>query len=167
MLGLIMCSIKAQAEFSIKSDSFENNKNIPIKFTCDGHDFSPEISWDNIPEGTKSIALLVDDPDAPTKEPFVHWIIYNIAPNQKNLNENIKNNLPEGIKQGSNHFKTIGYRGPCPPKGETHRYFFKLYALDIPVVSQKDNISKAEFLDIIKGHDLAQAQIIGTYKRKA
>jgi len=151
-------------EIKITSPAFENGGLIPPKYTCDGADISPPLKWDAVPQGTKSIALICDDPDAPIGT-FVHWVLFNLPPEAKELVENIpaNNDLPNGAKQGTNDFGKIGYRGPCPPSG-THRYFFKLYALD----TQTDltpGARKPELLKAMEGHILAQGQLMGKYKR--
>ncbi len=117
--------------FSISSQSFPANANIPRKFTCQGADVSPELSWQNLPAGTKSIALIADDPDAPAGT-WTHWILFNLPPDVSSLPEGTPKDdqLPNGALQGRNDFRKVGYNGPCPPVGKPHRYFFKMYALD-------------------------------------
>ncbi len=116
---------------AISSTAFSNGGMIPSRYTCDGANISPPLQWSGLPAGTKTVALIVDDPDAPAKT-WVHWVVYDLPANTTQLPENIKpqENLAGGGKQGTNDFKKIGYGGPCPPSG-THRYFFKLYAVDI------------------------------------
>lgn len=152
-------------EMKITSASFEEGGMIPSKYTCDGQNISPQLSWTGIPKGTKSVALLCDDPDAPVGD-WVHWLIFNIPPLLTDLKENIHigKNLENGAIQGLNDFKKNGYGGPCPP-GETHRYFFKLYALD-SILTEDPNMTKAKFLKEISGHILGEAQLMGKYKRK-
>lgn len=150
----------------IKSPAFEEMKLIPIKYTCNGKDISPALSWRDLPPGTKSLVLIVDDPDAPDpkapKMTWVHWVLYNIPPETDGLCEGIKR-LPEGTLEGLNDWKRTGYGGPCPPIG-THRYFFKLYALDVLLPDLKKP-TKTKLLKVIKGHILGEAQLIGTYQR--
>lgn len=152
----------------LTSQSFSHNGEIPQRFTCDGDDISPNLAWSGLPEGTKSLALIVDDPDAPDpaapKMVFVHWVLYNIPPELGGLPENLTdNNLPQGMREGINDFKKTGYGGPCPPTGR-HRYFHKLYALDkiLPDLSEP---SKDELLQTMEGHILEQAELVGTYQR--
>jgi Raf kinase inhibitor-like YbhB/YbcL family protein len=148
----------------IKSSAFGSGEMISSKYTCDGADFSPPLEWAASPAGTKSFALICDDPDAPMGT-WVHWVIYDIPPTATMLAEGItrEKDLPGGGTQGINDFRKIGYGGPCPPGG-THRYFFKLYALDT-MLGLKSGITKDQLLKAMRGHILAEAQIMGTYKR--
>lgn len=152
--------------FQIKSPAFENGQPIPVKYTGQGKDVSPPLEWSGAPAGTKSFALINDDPDAPVGT-WVHWVIYDIPANATNLAENIpaKETLPDGSKQGLNDWGRVGYGGPMPPPGKPHRYFFKLYALDT-VLNLKPRATKAELLRAMQGHILAQAELMGTYQRK-
>lgn len=149
----------------IKSSAFQNGADIPRKYTCDGSDVSPPLTWENPPSGTKGFALIADDPDAPAGT-WVHWVIYDLPANTKELAEGAKPNetLASGAKQGINDFRRIGYGGPCPPRGPAHRYFFKLYALDAQT-NLKPRATKQQLLDAMKGHILAEAQLMGRYKR--
>lgn len=151
-------------EIKITSPAFEEGGMIPKRYTCEGEDVSPPLSWDNIPEGTESIALICDDPDAPMGT-WVHWVIYNIPPAVRELPENIpaKDILPDGTRQGITDFRRIGYGGPCPPGG-THRYFFKIYALDT-LLDLPPGITKRELLKAMEGHIIGQGQLIGKYRR--
>jgi|SRR6056297_2216651 len=144
----------------IKSSAFKNQKNIPTKFTCQGQDISPELSFENVPENTKYFALVVDDPDAPGQT-FVHWLLWNIPANKKELEQDFK---PESALQGKNDFGKLEYGGPCPPSG-THRYRFKLYALDSKLDLDK-GASKIDLEKAMKGKVLKQAQLIGLYQKK-
>ena len=148
----------------IKSPAFENNGIIPKQYSCDGINISPPLSWSNIPEGAKSLALILDDPDAPTGT-WVHWIIYNMPPASKGLQEGVIpiQEMAHETKQGINDFKKIGYGGPCPPSG-THRYFFKLYALDTKL-TLKSGATKKQLENAIKGHIILQGELIGKYKK--
>ena len=148
----------------IKSSAFGSGKSIPSKYTCDGADFSPPLEWSGSPAGTKSFALICDDPDAPMGT-WVHWVIYEIPSATTMLAEGIfrEKELPGGGIQGINDFRRIGYGGPCPPGG-THRYFFKLFALDA-MLSLKPGLTKDQLLKAMRGHILAEAQTMGTYKR--
>lgn len=149
----------------IKSADFKEGGEIPKKFTCEGEDISPELEWENVPEGTKSFALICDDPDAPVGV-WVHWVIYNIPSNFRKLERNVPkvSKLENGILQGKNSWPRIGYNGPCPPPGKPHRYYFKLYALDT-ILNLKEGATKEELLNAMKGHILAEAQTMGTYRR--
>jgi Raf kinase inhibitor-like YbhB/YbcL family protein len=149
----------------IESASFTQNQSIPSKYTCDGPDVSPPLEWKNIPEKAKSIVLICDDPDAPAGV-WVHWVCYDIPPVKKSLSEGIpkSDSLPIGGKQGITDFGSIGYGGPCPPSG-THRYFFKIYALD-RMLGWPAGKTKKDIEHAIKGHILAQGQFIGVYSKK-
>lgn len=151
---------------NIKSPSFSQGQPIPTKHTCDAEDISPALQWNEVPEVAKSIALICDDPDAPMGT-WVHWVLYDLPATETSLTENVekKEELPNGAKQGRNDFKKIGYGGPCPPKGNPHRYFFKLYALDI-ALNLKSGATKSDVENAMKGHIIAQGQLMGTYKRK-
>jgi len=152
-------------EIKITSSAFEDGGLIPAKYTCDGADVSPPLQWDAVPEGTKSIAFICDDPDAPMGT-WVHWVLFNLPSDAKELAENIptEETLPNGAKQGVNDFGRVGYGGPCPPGG-THRYFFKIYALDTEVGLQA-GADKRRLLKTMEGHILGQDQLIGKYKRQ-
>lgn len=161
-------SANAQAgkmSFQISSSSFESGGMIPKKFTCDAADVSPELSWNGAPQGTKSFALIADDPDAPAGT-WTHWVIYDLPPNLTNLAENTPktDELPDGAAQGRNSFKKIGYNGPCPPPGKAHRYFFRLFALD-QKLEIKPGASKEEVEHAVQGHILAEAEVVGKYQR--
>lgn len=149
----------------LKSPAFQNGGDIPQKHTCDGTDVSPPLRWENAPTGTKAFALISDDPDAPVGT-WVHWVIYDLPADSKELAEGVATSetLPNGAKQGINDFRKVGYGGPCPPPGPAHRYFIKLYALDSPT-NLKPRATKQQLLDAIKGHILAEAQLMGRYKR--
>ncbi len=150
---------------NVTSTAFKNEGMIPAKYTCDGEDISPPLSWQAVPEGTQSIALIADDPDAPMGT-WVHWVAWNIPAEQDGLDENIakKPKLDNGTLQGITNFGTHGYGGPCPPSG-THRYYFKIYALDTKLDVAGDS-TKADLLNAMEGHILAQGQIMGKYKRQ-
>lgn len=151
--------------FTIQSSDFTNGGDIPRAFTCDGEDRSPSLSWSGAPQGTKSFALIADDPDAPSGT-WVHWVVYDIPAKTQSLTGGIEKleQLPDGSKQGRNDFRKIGYGGPCPPPGKPHRYFFKLYALDSDL-KLPAGASKAEVERAMKGRILAQAEFMGRYKR--
>jgi Raf kinase inhibitor-like YbhB/YbcL family protein len=149
----------------ITSTAFQNEGMIPEKYTCDGEDLSPALKFEAIPAGTKSTLLICDDPDAPSGN-WNHWILYNIPPNITELDEgiSIEKLKSKGILSGTNDFKKKEYGGPCPPGG-THRYFFKFYALD-EMLNPEKLLSRNEILKEIAGHILAQAELMGKYKRK-
>ena len=146
------------------SPSFEHGGMIPKKYTCDGEDISPPLKWKNVPSGTKSFVLICDDPDAPMGT-WVHWVYYDIPANVRSLPEGILpvENPEIGGTQGINDFKKIGYGGPCPPFG-THRYFFKLYAID-KVLNLPAGLTKEEVLRKIEGHVIGKAVLMGRYSR--
>jgi len=152
-------------EIKVTSSAFAEGGMIPPKYTCDGQDISPPLEWDAVPEGTKSIALISDDPDAPGGT-WVHWVLFNLPAETRKLEENIPpdKTLPNGARQGTTGFERIGYGGPCPPSG-THRYFFKIYALDTKL-DLAAGARKRELLKAMEGHILGQGQLIGKYKRK-
>ena len=145
--------------FSIESTAFKNSSSIPKKYTCDGKDVNPPLVIQNVPNGTKSLALIVDDPDAPVGI-WVHWVVYNIDPGTREIAEN---SVPQGSVQGINDFNKTTYGGPCPPSG-THRYFFKLYALDTKL-DIKGKVVKRDVEKAMKGHIVGEAQTMGTYRR--
>jgi Raf kinase inhibitor-like YbhB/YbcL family protein len=145
---------------NIYSPAFKNNSHIPAKYTCDGQDLNPPLLIENVPSGAKSLALIVDDPDAPVGT-WVHWVVWNIPPGSKEIKEN---SVPQDARQGINDFGKHNYGGPCPPPG-THRYFFKLYALDT-LLNLGANSTKADLENAMAGHIIEQAQIIGLYKRR-
>ena len=151
----------------ISSASFSNNAPIPTQYTCEGQDVSPPLSWSAIPEGTQSLVLIVDDPDAPDpaapKMTWVHWVLYNLPPDSQGLEENVRQ-LPIGAGEGLNDWKRTGYGGPCPPIGR-HRYFHKLYALDV-VLPDLHRPTKAAIEQAMRGHVLAQAELVGTYQKR-
>lgn len=149
----------------LKSSVFSNEGNIPSKYTCDGADVSPPLQWSGAPEGTKSFALISDDPDAP-KGTWVHWVVWNIPAERTMFEENQPKTvtLADGTHQGITDFKRPGYGGPCPPSG-VHRYYFKLYALDAEL-KLPDDSNKAKLEAAMKGHVLAEARYMGTYSRK-
>lgn len=151
-------------QIAITSNAFDEGGLIPSKYTCDGVDVSPPLRWDGIPEGAASIALICDDPDAPMGT-WVHWVLFNLPARAKELAENIPTTetLADGARQGINDFGKIGYGGPCPPSG-THRYFFKIYALDTQL-DLATGADKSQLLEAMEGHILAQGQLMGKYKR--
>jgi len=147
------------------SPAFKDGGTIPSKYTCDGDDVSPPLEWSNVPEDTKSLALICDDPDAPMGT-WVHWVLYGLPADTTSLPEGVPTNEAiEGVAlQGTNDFKRIGYGGPCPPPGKPHRYFFKLYALDTEL-DLKPGAKKKDLEKAMKGHVLAKGQLVGRYQR--
>lgn len=139
---------------------FAHNDNIPSKYTCDGEDAAPELIISEVPENTKSLVLIVDDPDAPMGT-WVHWVLYNIPTETTKINAQ---NLTQGTKQGMTDFGRIGWGGPCPPSG-THRYFFKLYAID-KTLDLPEGATKAQVENVIKNHIIEKVELVGLYKRK-
>ena len=152
-------------EIKIESPAFKEGAFIPEQYTCDGSNISPPLNWGDPPEGTTSIVLISDDPDAPMGT-WVHWVVYNIPPSVREFPENIPavKTLDNGALQGTTDFGRIGYGGPCPPSG-THRYFFKLYALDT-MLNFGPGATKKQVVEAMKGHVLAEGQLMGRYKRK-
>ena len=155
--------------FSLRSPSFESQGSIPAKHTCEGDEASPALGWSDAPAATKSFALIVDDPDAPDprapRTTWVHWVLYNIPPSTTALPEGARAaDLPEGTREGINDFKRAGYGCPCPPIGR-HRYFHKIYALDL-VLPDLGTPTKAQLEKAMAGHVIAEAQLIGTYEKQ-
>lgn len=150
-------------EIKVTSTVFEEGGMIPKKYTCDGIDASPPLAWTSVPVGTRSLALICYDVDVPIRA-WIQWIIFNIPADVKGLSENIppQRRLPNGAKQGINDFSEVGYGGPCPP-GSTHRYYFKLYALD-KGINLEARATKAQLLNAMEGHILAEGQLMGKYK---
>ena len=150
--------------FELISTAFEQGEPIPVKYSCDGEDISPSLAWGDPPVGTQSLALIMDDPDAPGGT-WVHWVLFNISPDLRELQENLpitgKNQDPNAIFVGDNSWGRADYGGPCPPSG-THRYFFKLYALDT-TISLLPGATKQELVSAMDGHVLAEADLMGTF----
>lgn len=152
------------AELTVKSSAFEHEGPIPREYTCDGADVSPPLSWDDGPAGTQCYALIMDDPDAPGPQPWVHWVAWNIPgpalvdviPKQATMDD--------GMMQGMNSWPKVGYGGPCPPSG-THRYYFKVYALDTDL-DLGSATTKEMLLAAMANHILAQGELMGTYQRQ-
>lgn len=154
-----------KAAIILTSNDFAANLPIPAKFTCDGRNISPHLAWKNIPAKTKSIAIICEDPDAPGGT-WTHWIVFNIPPTISQLEQNTpkKTRLSNGICQGINSSQEIGYTGACPPRG-THRYFFKIYALDTKLKLSPGKATRNNLLKAIKNHILDQDDLMGTYAR--
>jgi Raf kinase inhibitor-like YbhB/YbcL family protein len=145
----------------LASSAFGSGAEIPSKYTCEGSDVAPALSWSGAPAGTKSFALVMDDPDAP-RGTWVHWVVVDLPPSATSLPEG--GLLPQGARSGTNSWNRTGYGGPCPPSGR-HCYFFELYALDT-LLRQLAKPTKEQLESAMKGHILAQAQLMGTYQKK-
>jgi len=153
------------SKMELKSTSFEPGGFIPKRFTCEGADVSPALAWGEPPAGTQGFAIIEDDPDAPSGT-FVHWVVYDLSAGSSRLPEALPGNdqIPGGGRQGANDFSKIGYSGPCPPPGKAHRYFVRLYALDAPT-GLSPGAARSELDNAMKGHILAQAELMGRFKR--
>ena len=153
-----------KAEIKLTSVAFKEGQSIPRTYTCDGVNISPPLDWSGVPKTAKTVAIIADDPDAPAGT-WVHWVLYNLPAVNIGMVENlpVSENLKAGGFQGKNDFGKFGYGGPCPPSG-THRYFFKIYALDSELPS-KAGATKAELMKAMEGHIVLQGQLIGTYRR--
>ncbi len=156
-------------DLTLESTAFSNQAEIPSRYTCQGEDLAPPLRWRGVPEGTRSLVLIVEDPDAPDpnapKMTWVHWVLFNIPPDAEGLPEGVKaEDLPEDAEEGLNDWKQPGYRGPCPPIGR-HRYFHKLYALDRKLVGLQ-RPTKAQVEAAMAAHLLAKAELVGTYQKR-
>ena len=165
LAGGIACAAERKAIMELNSIAFGANADIPSLYTCEGRDVSPPLAWTGVPAGTKSLALIVDDPDAPAGV-WTHWVVYNLPAQTKSLDENVPKQAKvlHGGFQGLSSFGSIGYGGPCPPPGSAHRYFFRLYALDTMLNLQAGALKQKVF-EAMKGHILGQAQLMGRFKR--
>ena len=152
--------LRKMAAMTLTSPAFTDGATIPSKYTCDGADISPPLDIGNVPDGAKSLALIVDDPDAPVGT-WVHWVLWDIPAQTREI---LENSIPAGTQQGRNDWKRNGYGGPCPPSG-THRYFFKLYALDMPLALGAGT-TKKDLERAMDGHVLAHTELKGTYRRR-
>ena len=153
------------ASLTIKTPAFDPGQSIPKRYTGEGEDVSPRLEWSEPPSGTKSIALICEDPDAPVGI-WVHWVLFNLPPATRTLDEGIPKDreLKNGARHGNNDWKQTGYRGPRPPPGKPHRYFFKVYALD-KTLDLAAGATRVQLLDAMKGHTLAEGEVMGTYRR--
>ena len=154
---------------TIRSSAFAHQEAIPTKYTCEGEDVSPPLSWSGVPEGARSLALVMDDPDAPDpqapKRTYVHWVLYNLPPSATGLAEAVRSSdLPAGTREGTNDWGRTGYGGPCPPIGR-HRYFHKIYAVDTEL-PDLGAATKKELEAAMETHVLARAELIGTYQKQ-
>ena len=150
----------------LTSTAFANGSEIPVLYTCEGKDVSPPLAWTGVPDGARSLALIVDDPDAPDpakpRMTWVHWVLYDLPAAAAELPEAVKK-LPAGTREGKNDWKRTGWGGPCPPVGR-HRYFFKLYALDVELPDLGEP-TKKELEEAMEGHIIARAELMGTYQK--
>lgn len=159
---------EGKMSFTLKSNTFQDGDWIPSKYTCDGDDISPNLYWEDVPEGTQSFAIICDDPDAPVGV-WDHWVIYDIPDTIKSLDENVDRQSSvlgeplKGVLQGVNSWNRIGYGGPCPPGGSPHRYFFKIYALDTFI--KKEKLNKNELIKEMEDHIVGETQLMGKYQR--
>ena len=162
LLVVPTAAVAQTTKLTITSPAFKTGGMIPKQFTCDGKNISPPLAWNGVPEKIKSFAIIVDDPDAP-KKTWVHWVLFNIPSYVRAMAEDMPQHgqLKKGAFQGTTDFKKIGYGGPCPPSG-THRYYFKVYALDT-LLTLKPGITKAQLLKAMKGHIIAKGELMGKY----
>jgi len=165
MVGIVLAN--NAKPFTLKSPAFINGSTIPKKYTCEGDNISPELTWENYPNGTVSLVLLCEDPDAPSGI-WVHWMVYNIPATilalPENFGKKMKLNTQEIIWPGMNDFRKLEYGGPCPPPGKSHRYIFRLLALDI-LLPTKSGLSRDQVLAVAKDHILGEAQLMGRFSR--
>ena len=152
-------------ELQVTSSTFQYGGTIPVMYTGDGPDVSPSLEWTAVPKGTQSLAIICDDPDAPAGT-WVHWVMYGLSAETTSLGEGVPKEraVPGGARQGVNDFGRIGYGGPAPPPGPSHRYYFKVYALDA-TLDLESGLTKQQLLNAMKGHILAQGELMGKYKR--
>lgn len=152
-------------KISISIDAFGAGESIPDEYTCKGKNVSPALSWSGVPANTKSLALIMDDPDAPGGT-FVHWVLFNIPPETNTLSKGIPGNksLADGSRHGKTDFDRVGYGGPCPPPGKPHRYYFRIYALD-KIIDLQPGATSAELEKAMSGHILAKGETMGKYSR--
>jgi hypothetical protein len=167
-LALFPAMGRPEVTMTLTSPSFAAGGEIPAKHTCEGKDVSPSLSWTGVPGGTKSLVLIVDDPDAPDPQAprttWVHWVVYDIPASVTSLPEGVrKDTLPRGSHDGLNDWKRMGWSGPCPPVGR-HRYFHKLYALDV-VLGDLQSATKSDVEKAMTGHVLGRAELVGTYRK--
>ena len=149
----------------ISSSAFEAGRAIPDRYTCEGENISPPLDWDFLPEGTKSLALIMDDPDAPADEPFSHWVLYNIPIDWRGLPEDFQPGASWDGERGRNSMGNTRYEGPCPPIGENHQYYFRLYAVDT-LLDFGEGATRAQVIDALREHTLEETETIGAYQRR-
>lgn len=168
-ISFLWCTIfnkdPLRSSMKLTSPAFKDGDTLPQKYTCDGGDVNPPLQWHDIPASTKSFVVIVDDPDAPQKTPWVHWILFNIPASVRSLDENVSVDTLKGAQQGLTSNKDRRFHGACPPHGHgIHHYYFKLYALDT-MIQVPHGDSKEDILEAIKDHIVAQAQLMATYQR--
>lgn len=158
--------VPEEKQIWLKSPSFDSGDSIPEECTCDGSNISPTLTWQGVPTNTESIALIMEDPDSPSGN-WVHWVIYNLPEDMTTLSSSVPKEqiLFDDAQQGINSFLNVGYDGPCPPPGAVHRYYFRVYALDTDI-SLESGATKEELEDAMRGHILAEGELMGTYQRK-
>ena len=158
--------LKRKMEIKIKSSVFHEGSFIPSKYSCEGENISPQLHWNEVSKEVKSYAIILDDPDAPGGD-FVHWVIFNIPGNMKELHENVtpSRNIPDEVMLGTNSFGRIGYGGPCPPPGKAHHYYFRIYALDTILHHIESGSTKEQLIKAMEGHIIAKGELMGMYKR--
>jgi len=158
-------AVYAGEGMEISSPSFRDGESLPLDITCGGPGLSPKLDWKGIPETTKSLAVVCDDPDAP-RGTWTHWVIYSLPPSGSGLESGLPPaaTLPGGVLQGTNDYGKVGYDGPCPPPGKPHRYYYRLYALDI-LLELPSGARRAELQTAMRGHILAEASLMGTFRR--
>jgi Raf kinase inhibitor-like YbhB/YbcL family protein len=162
---------QSEIEMKVRSPAFASDQPIPKRYTADGENISPPLEWSGVPHGTKEVAVIVDDPDAPSAQPFAHWLMYHIPPDTTRIPEGASPHngdgeglLPVGVVQGRNSFRSAGYGGPAPPRGNPHHYHFAVYALDAPL-DVDANADRETVLESMQGHVLAKGELVGTYQR--
>lgn len=148
----------------MSSPAFDAGGSLPVRFTCEGENVSPPLDWDVPPEGTRSLALLMDDPDAPGEQPFSHWVMYNLPIDYRGLPENFQPGADFVGERGRNSLGKTHYEGPCPPMGETHRYFFRLYAINRQL-DLGEGATRAQVLDAVRDHILEETELSMTFRR--
>lgn len=165
LIALFIGSAAARADMAIRCPAFVNNATIATQYACTGADKSPPLKWSGVPDGTKTLALIVEDPDAPGGT-FIHWVAYDIPPSGAGLESGITpgETVPGGGKQGMNGFRKTGYNGPCPPPGSPHHYHFRLFALD-EAVNPQTPVTASALEDAMKGHIKASAELVGIFQR--
>ena len=158
--------LSKKMEIKIKSNAFHEGGMIPSKYSCEDENISPQLYWNEVSENVKSYAIILDDPDAPGGN-FVHWVIFNIPENMKELHENVtpSRNIPDEVMLGTNSFGRIGYGGPCPPPGKAHHYYFRIYALDTILHHIESGATKEQLVKAMDGHIIAKGELMGLYKR--
>jgi Raf kinase inhibitor-like YbhB/YbcL family protein len=158
--------LNRKMEIKIKSNAFHEGSLIPSKYSCEGENISPQLHWNEVSKDVKSYAIILDDPDAPGGN-FVHWVIFNIPENMRELHENVtpSRNIPDEVMLGTNSFGRIGYGGPCPPAGKPHHYYFRIYALDTILHHVESGSTKEQLIKAMDGHIIAKGELMGIFSR--